>query len=61
MQSQQTDAYLVYDDESMSVEEKRAELERYRYDEEVLKQQMNKIDQSIEYRVSQMIGSRVGI
>jgi hypothetical protein len=42
-------------------EEKRAELERYRYDEEVLKQQMNKIDQSIEFRVSQMIGSRVGM
>eukprot|EP00026_Physarum_polycephalum_P013086 Phypoly_transcript_13455.p1 GENE.Phypoly_transcript_13455~~Phypoly_transcript_13455.p1 ORF type:complete len:319 (-),score=74.30 Phypoly_transcript_13455:104-1012(-) len=59
--AQQSDAYLVYDDETMSVEEKRAELERYRYDEEVLKQQMNKIDQSIEFRVSQMIGSRVGM
>jgi len=58
---QQADAFLVYDDETMSVEEKRAEMERYRYDEEVLKQQMNKIDQSIEFRVSQMIGSRVGM
>lgn len=61
LQPQQADAYLVYDDETMSVEEKRAELERYRYDEEVLKQQMNKIDQSIEFRVSQMIGNRVGM
>lgn len=61
LQPPQADAYLVYDDETMSVEEKRAELERYRYDEEVLKQQMNKIDQSIEFRVSQMIGSRVGM
>jgi hypothetical protein len=60
-QAAQTDAFLVYDDETMSVEEKRAEMERYRYDEEVLKQQMNKIDQSIEFRVSQMIGSRVGM
>jgi len=57
---QQPNAYLVYDDEGTSMEEKRAEHSRYRYDEERIKQQMKSLEQSIEYRVS-MIGSRIGL
>jgi len=60
LNAQPPNTYLVYDDENNSMEEKRAEHPRYRYDEERIKQQMNKLDQSIEFRVSQ-IGSRIGL
>lgn len=58
--SQPPNTSLIYDDEITSMEEKRAEHPRYRYDEEKIKQQMNRLDQSIEFRVSQ-IGSRIGL
>jgi len=48
--------HLVYDDEHISMEEKRAELERYRYDEEKIKEQVSKLNSSIESRLSSMKG-----
>jgi len=48
--------HLVYDDENNSMEEKRAELERYRYDEERIKEQVSKMNSSIESRLSSMKG-----
>jgi hypothetical protein len=47
---------LIYDDENMSMEEKRAELDKYRYDEEKIKEQVNRLNTSIESRLSNMKG-----
>eukprot|EP01097_Dermamoeba_algensis_P006077 TRINITY_DN3832_c0_g1_i1.p1 TRINITY_DN3832_c0_g1~~TRINITY_DN3832_c0_g1_i1.p1 ORF type:complete len:300 (-),score=55.33 TRINITY_DN3832_c0_g1_i1:2-901(-) len=45
---------LIYEDNEVSMEEKRAELDRYRYDESKIKQQIDKLDKSIETRLSNM-------
>lgn len=47
---------LIYDDEDVSMEEKRAELETYRYDEEKIKEQVSKLNSSIESRLSSIKG-----
>eukprot|EP00771_Trimastix_marina_P003936 gnl/Trimastix_PCT/652.p1 GENE.gnl/Trimastix_PCT/652~~gnl/Trimastix_PCT/652.p1 ORF type:complete len:262 (+),score=62.16 gnl/Trimastix_PCT/652:32-817(+) len=43
---------LVYSDEMVQMEEARAEAERYRYDEEKVKEQVDLLGQSIEARLS---------
>jgi len=48
--------HLIYDDETMSMEEKRAELDRYRYDEEKIKEQVSRLNYSIESRLSSIKG-----
>jgi len=44
--------YLVFSDENTSMEEKRADLEKYRYDEEKIKEQVHKMNSSIESRLN---------
>jgi len=48
---------LIYSDEDFSMEEKRAELEKYHYDEEKIKQQVSKLNSSIESRLFAMRGT----
>jgi len=48
--------HMVYDDENVSMEEKRAELEKYRYNEEKIKEQVTKMNSNIESRLSSMKG-----
>lgn len=43
---------LIYEDEVYSMEEKRAQLPKYRYDEDKIKEQVNKLDSTIESRLS---------
>jgi hypothetical protein len=50
--SNQPQLRLIYNDENISMEEKRAELERYRYDEEKIKEQVSKLNSNIESRLS---------
>jgi len=50
---------LVYDDENLSMEEKRADLEKYTYDEEKIKEQVSKLNTNIESRLSSMKGFAV--
>lgn len=45
---------LIFDDPELSMEEKRAELEKYRYDEQKIKAQVSKLDQTIESRLSSL-------
>lgn len=47
---------LIYDDEDVSMEERRAKLEKYTYSAEKIKAQVNKLDQSIESRITSIGG-----
>jgi len=47
---------LVYGDENTSMEEKRADLDKYRYDEEKIKEQLSKLNSTIESRLSNVAG-----
>jgi len=47
-------AILVYSDENVSMEEKRAELQKYQFSEEKFKEQVSKLNSSIESRLSSM-------
>jgi len=54
--SAQAQGQLIYDDEYVSMEEKRAELDKYRYDEEKIKEQVNRLNNNIESRLSNIKG-----
>ena len=45
---------MIYDDNDVSMEEKRALLDKYKYDEELLKEKTNQLNQSIANRLSNL-------
>mmetsp|Transcript_27277 Transcript_27277/g.68474 ORF Transcript_27277/g.68474 Transcript_27277/m.68474 type:complete len:303 (-) Transcript_27277:27-935(-) len=52
--SQPRPAHLVFNDEELSMEEKRAQQSRYRYDDEALREEADSLDAAIESRLMAM-------
>jgi len=55
-QTQKPTLYLVYDDEEFSMEEKRAQLDKYSYSIEKIQAKVDELDRSIETRISSIGG-----
>eukprot|EP01120_Amphizonella_sp_Union-15-10_P002446 TRINITY_DN1266_c0_g1_i1.p1 TRINITY_DN1266_c0_g1~~TRINITY_DN1266_c0_g1_i1.p1 ORF type:complete len:288 (-),score=70.99 TRINITY_DN1266_c0_g1_i1:212-1075(-) len=50
--TQKPSLYLVYDDEEFSMEEKRAQLDKYNYSKEKIQAKVDELDRSIESRIT---------